>query len=246
MKSAGELIAAFSNLPFCDLDQISAEGTSLVVAPHPDDESLGCGGFIAESCAHGRPPVVVVMTDGTASHPSSASYPADRLRELREGETGTALSILGLSSERLHFMRLRDSAMPLRGRPYALAVAKLRRIILSYRCKTIFAPWLHDPHCDHETTQLMVRAAAKSLGLPIYSYPVWGWLLPPQQILAEDTVEGWRLNITVHLDRKRRAIASHRSQYSDLINDDPKGFRLPIELLSTFERPYETFICTLP
>ena len=246
MKSAGELIAAFSNLPYQDLDRISAGGTSLVVAPHPDDESLGCGGFIAESCARGCPPVVVVMTDGTGSHPSSSSYPPDRLRVLRENETRAALSILGLSSHRLHFMRLRDSAMPLGGWPFELAVAKLRRLIRDYRCKSIFAPWLHDPHCDHEITQLMVRAAVKQLSVSIYSYPVWGWLLPPQQLLADDTIEGWRLNITAHLHRKWRAIASHRSQYSDLIKDDPKGFRLPSELLSTFERPYETFIQTRP
>jgi LmbE family N-acetylglucosaminyl deacetylase len=246
LKPATEAIATFAKLPFLDLDQVSPDGTSLVVAPHPDDESLGCGGFIAESCARGRPPVVVVMTDGTASHPSSPSYPADRLRALRESETGAALSILGLSSESLHFMRLRDSAMPAAGRPFDLAVAELRRLVLAYRCKTILAPWLYDPHCDHETTQLMVRAAVKSLGIRVYSYPVWGWLLPSDQPLSEDRIEGWRLNITAHLERKRRAIASHQSQYSDMINDDPDGFRLPPELLSTFERPYETFIDTLP
>jgi LmbE family N-acetylglucosaminyl deacetylase len=246
LKPAGDVIATLSSLPLLDLDQISPNGTSMVVAPHPDDESLGCGGFIAESCARGRPPVIVVMTDGTASHPSSPSYPADRLRALRERETSAALAILGLSSESLHFMRLRDSAMPRAGGPFDLAVVELRRLVVAYRCKTIFAPWLHDPHCDHETTQIMVRAAVKSLGVPIYSYPVWGWLLPPEQFLAENAIEGWRLNITAHVDRKRRAIASHQSQYSDLINDDPKGFRLPAELLSTFERPYETFISTRP
>jgi len=245
LKPAGEVIATLAKLPFRDLDQVSPYGTSLVVAPHPDDESLGCGGFIAESCARGRPPVVIVMTDGTASHPSSPSYPADRLRALRESETSVALSMLGLSSERLHFMRLQDSAMPTGGKRFDLAVAELRRLVLAYTCKTILAPWLYDPHCDHETTQLMVRAAVTTLGVSVYSYPVWGWLLPPEQPLSEDKIDGWRLNITDHLQRKRGAIASHQSQYSDLINDDPKGFRLPPELLSTFERPYETFIATL-
>jgi LmbE family N-acetylglucosaminyl deacetylase len=245
LKPAGEVIATFARLPFRDLDQVAPDGTSLVVAPHPDDESLGCGGFIAESCARGRPPVVVVMTDGTASHPSSLSYPAERLRALRESETGAALSRLGSSSERLHFMRLRDSAMPTAGKLFDRAVAELRRLVVVYRCKTILAPWLYDPHCDHETTQLMVRAAVRSLGVSVYSYPVWGWLLPADQPLSEDRIDGWRLNITDHLQCKRRAIACHQSQYSDLINDDPKGFRLPPELLSTFERPYETFIDTL-
>src|ERR1700722_15819002 len=122
MTPAREVISAIAKLPLGDLDRIAPFGTALITAPHPDDESLGCGGFIAESCARGRPPVVVVMTDGTASHPSSPTYPAPRLRALRERETSAALSILGLSSESLHFMRLRDSAMPRAGGPFDLAV----------------------------------------------------------------------------------------------------------------------------
>ena len=244
MRPASEVIKAFATLPLADLDRISPTGTTLIVAPHPDDESLGCGGYIAESCARGRHPVVVVMTDGTASHPSSPTYPPDRLRALREHETRVALSVLGLSPGRSHFMRLRDSAMPPGGGPFDAAVSELRRFALAYQCKTILAPWLYDPHCDHETTQIMVRAAVKGLEVAIYSYPVWGWLLPAEQPIAEGMIEGWRLNIAAHVDRKQRAIASHQSQNSDLISDDPDGFRLPAELLSTFERPYEALIRT--
>ena len=244
MIPAREVISALTKLPWGDLVQISP-GTALIVAPHPDDESLGCGGFIAESCSRGRPPAVVIMTDGTASHPNSLTYPMDRLRALRERETVNALSALGLSADRLHFMRLRDSAMPLTGALATAAIAELRKLARLYQCKTILAPWIHDPHCDHETTQMMVRTAIRGLAVSLYSYPVWGWLLPPQQLLEGEVIEGWRLNITTHLDRKKRAIASHQSQYSDLIKDDPEGFRLPPELLSAFERPYESFIRTL-
>jgi len=243
---ACEVISALTKLPWGDLDQI-APGTALIAAPHPDDESLGCGGFIAEACSRGRPPVVVIMTDGTASHPNSLMYPMDRLRALRERETSDALSALGLSADRLHFLQLRDSAMPpLTCALAEAAVAELRKLAQLYQCKTILAPWIHDPHCDHETTQMMVRAAIRGLTVSVYSYPVWGWLLPPEQLLEDGVIEGWRLNIASHMDRKRRAIASHQSQYSDLIKDDPEGFRLPPELLSTFERPYEAFIRTLP
>jgi LmbE family N-acetylglucosaminyl deacetylase len=245
MTSAGEVISALAKLPLGDLDQIAPIGTVLITAPHPDDESLGCGGFIAESCSHGRPPVVVIMTDGTASHPNSLTYPTDRLRALRESETCAALTVLGLSSDRLHFMRLRDSAMPLKGALAQATIAELRKLVLLYQCKTILAPWIHDPHCDHETTQMMVRAAITGMAVSLYSYPVWGWLLPSEELLPDEVVEGWRLNIATHLDRKRRAIASHRSQYSDLIKDDPRGFRLPPDLLATVERPYEVFIRTL-
>jgi hypothetical protein len=47
------------------------------------------------------------------------------------------------------------------------------------------------------------------------------------------------------LELKRRAIAAHASQYSGLITDDPRGFRLPADLLSVFEQPYEVFLRTL-
>jgi LmbE family N-acetylglucosaminyl deacetylase len=245
MTSAGEVISALAKLPLGDLDQIAPHGAVLITAPHPDDESLGCGGFIAESCSRGRPPVVVIMTDGTASHPNSLIYPMARLRALRERETCAALTVLGLSSDRLHFMRLRDSAMPLNGALAEAAIAELRKLAQFYQCETILAPWIHDPHCDHETNQMMVRAAMTGMAVSLYSYPVWGWLLPSEQLLQDEVVEGWRLDIATHLDRKRRAIASHQSQYSDLINDDPHGFRLPPDLLSSFERPYEAFIRTV-
>jgi LmbE family N-acetylglucosaminyl deacetylase len=246
MTPAGKVISALAKLPLGDLDQIAPIGAALIAAPHPDDESLGCGGFIAESCARGRPPVVVIMTDGTASHPSSRSYPPPRLRDLREHETYDALSVLGLSPERLYFMGLRDSAMPLTGGLAEATISKLRGLIKRHQCKTILAPWIHDPHCDHVATQMMARAAVRGSAVSLYSYPVWGWLLPPEQLLQDGLIEGWRLGIATHLKRKRRAIASHRSQYSDLIDDDPGGFRLPPELLATFERPYESFIRTLP
>jgi LmbE family N-acetylglucosaminyl deacetylase len=244
VNRAANIISAFTRLPFADLDQVTRGGTTLVVAPHPDDESLGCGGFIAESCARQCPPVVVIMTDGTASHPSSPSYPPNRLRLVRERETRNALSVLGLPRERLYFMRLRDSAMPVDGAPFEAAVANIQRLARLFRCKMILAPWLRDPHCDHETTQMMVRSAVRDLAVSIYSYPVWGWLLPPDTMLPDSIADGWRLNIAAHLNAKRRAIASHQSQYSDLINDDPNGFRLPSELLATFDRPYEVFVRT--
>jgi hypothetical protein len=55
-------------------------------------------------------------------------------------------------------------------------------------------------------------------------------------------VQGWRLDTTRHLPAKRRAIAAHRSQTTDLIDDDPNGFRLPDEFLALFTRPFEVFL----
>ena len=44
------------------------------------------------------------------------------------------------------------------------------------------------------------------------------------------------------LDAKRRAIAAHRSQTTDLIDDDPDGSRLPEEFVGLFTRPYEVYL----
>ena len=233
-----------SSLPVADLDRITGEDTSMILTPHPDDESLACGGLIAESCARARPPLVVIMTDGTGSHPSSLSYPPTRLRDLREREAASAVGRLGLPRERLRFMRLRDSDMPRTGPFYDSVIEQLARLFSSGRCGVILAPWLYDPHCDHQATQEMARVLAAKVNAKLLSYPVWGWLLPAGAIGIDQNLAGWRLDIRSHLTTKLDAIKSYDSQYSDLIKDDPNGFTLPADLLSVFEQPFESFLDT--
>jgi LmbE family N-acetylglucosaminyl deacetylase len=235
--------AMLSSLPFVDMDHLTGQQTTtMILAPHPDDESLGCGGLIAQSCARGRPPVVVVLTDGTGSHPSSPSYPPARLRDLREREATKAVALLGLPPERIYFLRLRDGHMPQTGRLYEATVERVLRLFREHYCTTIFAPWFYDPHCDHQATQLVARAVVSKVEASLFSYPVWGWLLPSDAASAKESITGWRLDIRQQLARKRGAIREHKSQYSDLITDDPNGFRLPAELLSVFDQPFEVFL----
>jgi hypothetical protein len=89
--TAGELLEAAQSFPVSSLEQHIGEGGLVVVAPHPDDESLGCGGLIAEARAEGRRTRVVVVSDGTGSHPASKAYPKERLRDLRENEARKAV-----------------------------------------------------------------------------------------------------------------------------------------------------------
>jgi LmbE family N-acetylglucosaminyl deacetylase len=109
-------------------------------------------------------------------------------------------------------------------------------------CTVIFAPWLHDPHCDHEAAAIIAREAAQAAACRLFSYPIWGWLLPPDREIPVNQVCGYKLPITDHLQLKQTAVAAHASQYSTLIKDSPNGFRLPRQLLSIFERPYEVFL----
>ncbi len=228
-------------LPFGSAKTVTGGVPTMVLAPHPDDESLGCGGFIAQLCTAGVPPLVLVITDGTGSHPHSASYPPPRLRAVREVEMRDAGAALGLDATRIEFLRFPDTAAPTSGPEFHRAVDAIEAHCRRHSVGTVLSPWKHDPHGDHWATHLMARAAAERLGLRHWAYPVWGWLLPPETPVSLAD-QGIRLDITADLPQKRRAIASHRSQCTDLITDDPAGFRLPPELLQVFDRPFETFL----
>ena len=241
MTRAAALHAAWRALPVSDDDPLLVSGRALILAPHADDETLGCGGLIAELCERGRPPLVLIVTDGTGSHPNSRAWPPARLRDLREREAAAATAHLGLPAGNIAFMRLRDTKAPCAGPEFEQACAAIAEHAAG--CDTLLAPWAGDPHCDHEAVAMMARSVARRSGLRLLSYPVWGWLIAPEtEIAAETPAAGFRLDITRHLPRKTHAIRLHASQYADLIDDDPTGFRLPRALLSVFEQPSETFL----
>jgi LmbE family N-acetylglucosaminyl deacetylase len=70
----------------------------VVVAPHPDDESIACGGLIGLLARRSVVVNIIVDTDGCGSHPNSFDYPPARLAKLRAEETLSALSHLELKS----------------------------------------------------------------------------------------------------------------------------------------------------
>jgi LmbE family N-acetylglucosaminyl deacetylase len=239
--TAGELLEAAQSFPVSSLKQRLGEGGLAVVAPHPDDESLGCGGLIAAARAEGRPVRVLIVSDGTGSHPASKAYPKARLRDLREDEARQAVKELGLDPNKdIKFLRLPDRFVPGDG-PFAEKT--IERIVTSARevgAAALFVSWRHDPHCDHQASCRLARTAQRRLtGVKLFEYTIWGAALP-----AETPVEpagGFRLEIAQHLARKRRAIDAHRSQTTDLIADDPNGFRLTGTDLARFALVHEFF-----
>lgn len=242
MIRAGDVKRAMAAFPLAPLDAVTAGRPVLILAPHADDESLGCGGLIASSVAEGVLPMVLILTDGSQSHPRSPSFPPARLIAAREQEAHDAVAALGLPAHCLQFLHLSDAAAPTSGPAFDLAVQAILDAAADAGAETILAPWKHDPHCDHEAAHLMATAAAYKLGAKRWAYPVWGWTLPDEHMLPEPLPTGVRVDVSHAMPQKQRAIASHATQYTNLINDDPTGFRLPPGLLSVFDRPYETFI----
>ncbi len=239
---ADAFLAAAEALPFAGLDELAAGRGILVVAPHPDDESLGCGGLIAEACARGLPVRVIIVSDGSGSHPNSPSYPSERLRTVRERETLEAARVLGLASEHVSFLRLPDRFVPSSG-PEAEAVAEIIAAMATVcGARMLLATWVHDPHCDHAAASAIARLARGRLPhLRVMEYPVWGWALPAETEVG-GAPQGVRLDIGRRLEAKCAAVAAHRSQTTALIDDDPTGFRLDAEMLARFARPFEIYL----
>ena len=240
-------------IPLRSVNTIAAKTDSsiLVVAPHPDDETLGCGGAIALLRALGCPVQVLVISDGTLSHPRSAKYPAPRLRALRESETLEALSLLGVKRSEVTFLRLPDGSIPTSASPgIQAAVARCGSFLQMSMPTTLFLPWRFDPHPDHRATWQLIRAALLeptfadlNYSPRLIEYPIWDWDSEQRGDLANHKqVIGWRLDIRTVLETKLKAIAAYRSQTTDLIDDDPAGFQLTPEMLENFAQPWELYL----
>jgi LmbE family N-acetylglucosaminyl deacetylase len=238
--TAADFWAAAQALPLADLAMI-APGRAFVLAPHPDDESLGCGGLIAEACARGNPPIVAVLTDGTQSHPNSRQYPAGRLRAVREGEVMQAAARLGVPPDCVLFLRYRDTEAPADGPALLEAAARVAALVRRYDCRAILAPWRHDPHCDHEAAHRIAALAAQAAAVMHRAYPVWGLTLPADTEL-DAPPRGLRLDMTPHRAAKREAILSHASQYAGLIGDDPDGFQMQPAFMALFDSGIELYL----
>ena len=219
------------------------EGAVMVIAPHPDDETLGCGGLIAQCVREGRAVHTVFVTDGSASHPGSKTWDRPRLAAEREVEAEEALRRLGAGGEPRSFLRLADAAMPVAGSAeHAAAVAAIAAVLDELRPGLVVLPWRRDPHCDHRDSWALAMAAVAACGRPVavLEYAIWLDELgaPGDQPLPGE-VE--RVSLAVSGEHKREALRAHRSQMGALVLDDPGGFVLEPETIERLTGPEEVY-----
>lgn len=239
-------LATPRRLPLRPAETVQGFGATLVVAPHPDDETLGCGGAIALLREAGLPVHLLIVSDGAASHPRSRRFPPARLALLRESEACAALRLLGVARMDITFLRLPDTAVPVEGEAgFDAAVAAVLALLRALRPATVIAPWRREPHSDHRAASAIVRAALANDGAParLLEYPIWAGVFGAEDDLpSAGECSAWRLAIDGVLARKRVAIAAYASQTSALIDDDPSGFRLDADAIARFTRPWELLL----
>jgi LmbE family N-acetylglucosaminyl deacetylase len=214
------------------------ERDTLVVAPHPDDETLGCGGTIAKLRALGARVDVVVCTDGSRSHRHLMS--AQELRTRRAEEVVRACAVLGVDAAHVHRLGIGDGELASHEAPAARAIAE---ILAAGTFARVVLPFRNDGVADHEAAH-RAGITAMSLarrgrggdggcdsGCEVWEYPIWLWNHWP---FGDDPgygivgrVQAWRRHrvavrslrridlavpIADRLPHKRAALAEHATQ----------------------------------
>lgn len=220
-------------------------GPVLVIAPHPDDETLGCGGLISLCMRRGERLHVVFVTDGGASHRNSVLWDRPRLAACREREAAEALMRLGAGACERSYLRLPDADMPAPfTAAYDRAKAALVAIIREFRPALVVLPWRRDPHCDHRDAWALTMdcLAAADQHPDLLEYAVWlDELGSPDDHPRPSEMDRIALDISADVAWKRAAVKAHRSQLGHLITDDPSAFVLSahtIERLTGVEEIY--------
>jgi LmbE family N-acetylglucosaminyl deacetylase len=208
---------------------LAARGGWLVLAPHPDDETLGAASIIAALAEQKRPAWVALLTDGSASHAGAPDWPPERIAQARAGEARTALRKLGARPNRLTLLGWRDAEPhPLQSPEFARSRDRLIGLCRRAKIRSIAVSWRHEAHCDHQAAYELARAVQRRshARISLYEYLVWGWTDPEllrrtrdRAKLAVDSPKSARLG--------RRAIQAHRTQLSPMIGGAARGFRLP-------------------
>lgn len=197
----------------------------IVIAPHPDDETLGCGGAISLLVEAQKKIKIIFLTSGDKgdpnhhasrivhgkNNPSAPSFrKEDHITEysiMREREAERALRVLGVSD--YEFLRFPDRGLH---DEYRDALERILRIVEEFAPDTVYTPSMVEPNPDH-------RAAA-ALAMEIQKIRMQGCADSenpgPVRIVFYEVVTPIRPNILVDItsvySRKRKAVKRYKSQ----------------------------------
>jgi LmbE family N-acetylglucosaminyl deacetylase len=187
-------------------------GRALVLAPHADDDVIGCGGTAALHAEAGDPVRVIVAFSGLAGDPEGKWSPAEYL-ELRRREARAAGARLGLLD--YEFWQYQEGHEPV---PEEVAIASryAAERIAAFRPDVVYAPWPGEHHIDHHVLGRTIRLALARLGFrgEAWGYEVWTALVPTLVV-----------DVTRMHERKVAALREHQTQleYTDIVH---KGLAL--------------------
>ena len=202
----------------------------IVVAAHPDDESLGAGGLIATAARRGVPVTVVVATTGEASHPQSPTLRPAQLAPIRRAEVLAAVHRLAPQAMVVQLdlgdSRLGASVDALAGEIRSVIDGVVDHAVAADGAASapaggdevwLAAPWRHDRHADHAAAAEAARLVAAATGCRLLEFPLWAWHWgrPTDSPFADHPLLALELSEEV-VRAKDLAMSEHRSQTEPL------------------------------
>ena len=244
--------------------------SALIIAPHFDDETLGCGGIIAKKKLANAPIAIVFMTDGTQSHSKLADK--ERLSQQRRKEAYKACGELGVGKNDIFVLNFTDSLLD---KNISEAEFKLKKIIDEFKpCEVFFPsekePWIFSG--DHLATTKITMNVFKDHKnkITFYEYPIWYWYSYPWVSLSfklkrstinifNNSMNGiWGAGLKTHfncyieldgiIEYKQKALDHHESQMRSQNNNEKWNTLAGVsngEFLECFLGEFEVFKKTI-
>lgn len=144
---------------------------TVIIAPHPDDEVIGCAGLIQALVERGTPPDVIVMTGGEGAHRGCCKLAESEIIVERRKLTMEVAKKLGLSESYIYFLDYSDEYIA----QDCSETEKLKEILIRLSPKAIFVPHWGEGMPDHIRTADIVKSLMKENEISIYEYCVWMW-----------------------------------------------------------------------
>lgn len=237
----GRLFMAGLSRPY-----VISRSPCVILAPHQDDETLGCGGLIARKRHEGQELHVIFLTDGGASHRGHASISGCDLISLRRLEALRAMEKLSVDSACVQFWNEPDGTLDsLSHQRKEALINRLAALLASVQPGRLFVPCSPDGSSEHDPIiGFAQQAAARAGNAPeIWQYPIWSWwnpLLLASKIFRHREI--YRLPAEDYHGLKQKALRCYGSQ----LNATPPAITppLPRELVDFCLKDPEYFFLT--
>jgi LmbE family N-acetylglucosaminyl deacetylase len=214
----------------------------LVIAPHPDDETFGCGGTISAMVRSGVLLHVAFLTDGSASHPNHPVFTPADVAALRASEARLATQVLGVAWNRVTFLGAQDGELArLCGDSLLRIVHAIAALTSRLKPEAILLPCRDDGSSEHDAAFRLVCTALEEADLRprILEFPVWSWWNPFLILKSLGMCRKvWRVDLGNARDIKARAMASYVSQTLPIPPDTRAALPLGFESMFSGDKEF--------
>jgi LmbE family N-acetylglucosaminyl deacetylase len=216
-------LQALGGLPFWQ----PPKARTVILSPHPDDETLSVGGLIHSLTDAGTDVSVVAVTDGENAYEGESG-----LGPIRVAEQEAALAVLGVPQEKIYRLRLPDSGLHRVESELEYSLSSIVKPGMH-----VIAPWTGDFHPDHEVCGRAAQVAAQAAGAYLTFYFFWTWHRGTPSTLDGLSLVSFPLSDD-DLAAKQGALRFHDSQLYH-----PSGHPiLPADLLDPMQRNFEVYL----